>query len=168
MAGSLCGLWIDEAGGVHTTVEVEGGGRETRVAALRPFAWLGLEVRSNDPPIPERVTVEPLKGEGPYNRLAHAEDLATFNAFVRVAREGGNIDVIRPIESQFLLQQRERLYREMTFGQLRRCQLDIEVASPDGGFPDASRAEDRVLAIGLRIGGKNRLLLLDAMTDTAE
>ncbi|HEY1110044.1 MAG TPA: DNA polymerase domain-containing protein, partial [Opitutaceae bacterium] len=48
------------------------------------------------------------------------------------------------------------------------CQLDIEVAAPEGGFPDATRAEDRVLAIGLRVAGQNRLLLLAEMTDAAE
>src|SRR5215213_8858814 len=107
MAGSLCGVWVDEAGRVHTTIETENGGRQERLATLRPY------------------------------------------------------------ESQFLLQQRERLYREMTFGQLRRCQLDIEVAAPDGGFPDATRPDDRILAIGFRCNGKNRLLLLETMTDEA-
>ena len=51
---------------------------------------------------------------------------------------------------------------------MRRCQLDIETASTDGGFPDAARPGDRVLAIGLRCGGKNRLLVLAEMTDPAE
>ena len=78
------------------------------------------------------------------------------------------IDAIRPFESQFLLQHRQRLYRDLSFGQLRRCQLDIETASADGGFPDASRPGDRVLAIGLRAGGENRLLVLAEMTDAAE
>ena len=40
MAGSLCGVWVDEAGIVHTTIETAGGGRETRTQTLRPFAWL--------------------------------------------------------------------------------------------------------------------------------
>src|ERR1019366_8956333 len=67
----------------------------------------------------------------------------------------------------FLLQHRLRLYRDLSFGQLRRCQLDIETGSEDGGFSDAAKPGDRVLAIGLRQGGKN-LLLLEAMTDAAE
>jgi DNA polymerase, archaea type len=166
MAGSLCGVWVDEAGQVHTTVDTASGGRETRLSPLRPFAWLGTG--SAETEIPPGLSVTALNGDGPYNRLAHAEEIGAFQAFVRNARDGANVDVIRPLESQFLLQQRERLFREMSFGELRRCQLDIEVASPSGGFPDASRAEDRVLAIGLRGGGRNQLLLLEAMTDAAE
>jgi len=166
VAGSLCGVWVDDDGGVHTTVDTPDGGRETRTAELRPFAWLGTGSERQE--IPPGIEVESLQGEAPYHRLAHANTTGAFNPFVREARDGANLDVIRPFESQFLLQQRERLYRDLTFAQLRRCQLDIEVASPEGGFPDASRAEDRVIAIGLRIGGKNRLLLLEAMTDEAE
>lgn len=165
MAGSLCGVWVDESGAVHTTVETDGGGREDRVAALRPFAWLNA---TPDAALLGGLTLEELKGEGPYNRLVHAETLAVFNAFTRAEKPGLGVDAIRPLESQFLLQNRERLYRELSFGQLRRCQFDIEVAAPDGGFPDATRAEDRVLAIGIRCGGKNQLLLLEEMTDAAE
>src|SRR5688500_66543 len=165
MAGSLCGIWVDEAGGVHTTVETDGGGRESQVAALRPFAWLNA---TPEPAVLGPLAIEELRGEGPYSRLVHADTLAAFNAFNRTEKFGVSADIIRPLESQFLLQQRERMYRDMTFGQMRRCQLDIEVASPEGGFPDASRAEDRVLAIGLRVGGVNRLLLLEEMTDAAE
>jgi DNA polymerase, archaea type len=164
-AGSLCGVWVDEAGRVRTTVATADGGREEKVETLRPFAWL------NDAPPEtklEGLTFETLKGEGPFNRLVHAENLDAFDAFVRQARETISVDAIRPIESQFLLQQRQRLYRDLPFGALRRCQFDIEVASPAGGFPEAARPDDRVLAIGMRCGGKNRLLLLEEMTDAAE
>jgi DNA polymerase, archaea type len=162
---SLCGVWVDELGRIHTTIATAAGGREDRLATLRPFAWLtGIPAIE----LPGGITIEGLKGEGPYNRILHSETLEAYNRFTRGDRGGVNADIIRPLENQFLLQQRERLYREMTFGQLRRCQLDIEVASPDGGFPDASRPDDRVLAIGLRCGGKNRLLLLEEGSDEAE
>ena len=36
------------------------------------------------------------------------------------------------------------------------------------GFPDAARPDDRVLAIGLRSGEKNSLLVLEEATDAAE
>ena len=166
MTGSLCGVWVDETGRVHTSVVAADGGREVRVESLRPFAWL------NDTP-PEAnlhgLTLEKLAGPGPFDRLVHAESLGIFETFTKAAKQTSiSVDAIRPFESQFLLQQRQRLYRDLSFGQLRRCQLDIETASPDGGFPDAARPGDRVLAIGLRCGGKNRLLVLEEMTDPAE
>jgi len=166
MAGSLCGVWVDDAGQVHTTIETEGGGRAEQRATLRPFAWLGAGAETTA--ATAGLTIETLAGEGPFGRLAQAEEIGAFTEFVRATREGASVDVIRPLENQFLLQQRARLYGDMAFGQVRRCQLDIEVASPDGGFPDATRAEDRVLAVGLRVSGLNQLLLLDAMTDVAE
>ncbi|MEI6464792.1 MAG: DNA polymerase domain-containing protein [Verrucomicrobiota bacterium] len=166
MAGSLCGLWVDDTGRVHTTLALPDGGRIDRDGSLRPFAWLARGAERVA--LPAGVTVEPLRGEGSFAHLAHAEDMTAYDAFAAAARAAGGFDAIRPFENQYLLQQRERLYRELTFPQLRRCQLDIEVASPAGGFPDASRAEDRVLAIGLRSGGKNQLLLLTEPTDAAE
>lgn len=165
MSGSLCGVWVAEDGAVHTTVETDGGGRADRMATLRPFAWLNA---APPEPLPAGVSVEALGGEGPFNRLVHAETRAAFDAFAAVEKPGVSLDAIRPIESEFLLQQRQRLYAEMSFARLRRCQLDIEVAAPDGGFPDATRADDRVIAIGLRCGGKNTILTLAEMTDAAE
>jgi len=163
--GSLCGLWVDDDGLVHTTVATADGGREERRETLRPFAWLG------DFPVAEHVegiAVEELRGDGVFRQLIHAETLAAYEGFLAFARESGPVDAIRPLESQFLLQRRARLYRDLGFVRLRRCQLDIETDSPDGGFSDARRAGDRVLAVGLRCGGRNRLLLLEGEGAAAE
>ncbi len=166
MIGSLCGVWVDETGRVFTTVVAAEGGREERSEAFRPFGWL------NDTPPDANLhglTLEKLQGPGPFDRLVHAESLGVFETFIKAAKQTAiGLDVIRPLESQFLLQHRQRLYRDLSFAQLRRCQLDIETASSDGGFPDAARPGDRVLAVGLRCGGKNRLLVLADMTDAAE
>ena len=166
MTGSLCGVWVDETGRVFTTVVTADGGRGEQIGVFRPFGWL------NDTPLEANfhgITLEKLQGPGPYDRLVHAESLGVFETFTQAAKQTSiGLDVIRPLESQYLLQHRQRLYRELSFAQIRRCQLDIETASPDGGFPDAARPSDRVLAVGLRCGGKNRLLVLDEMTDAAE
>jgi DNA polymerase, archaea type len=166
MAASLCGVWVDDAGRVHTTLGTADGGREERIDSLRPFAWL------NDTPANANLhglTLERLAGTAPFDRLAHGEDRVAFDQLMQQARAAGaSVDAIRPLEGQYLLQHRQRLYRDLTFGQLRRLQLDIEVGSSDGGFPDASRPDDRILAIGLRFAGKPRLLLLDDRSDAAE
>lgn len=163
MPETLCGLWIDDAGKAHVSVSTPDGGRTERVAAFRPFAWVAESATIPD------ISFERLRGEGAFTWLAHADELARFDDFFRATREGAPIDVLKPYESQWLLQQRARLYAEMHFSELRRCQLDIETASEEpGGFSDARRAGDRILAIGLQCGERRELLQLEDETPDGE
>ncbi|AKC82009.1 DNA polymerase [Verrucomicrobia bacterium IMCC26134] len=164
MPGALCGLWVDEDGCVHTALECVDGKREVFVETLRPFAWLKAQALAEG----EGVSVEALIGDGVFNRLLHAETLGQFELWQEQAKALGGTDVIRPLESQYLLQSRRRLFAELPFSRLRRCQLDIETGSTDGSFSDATKAGDRVLAIGLRCGGENRFLVLGDDTPAAE
>ncbi len=162
-AGTLCGLWIDEAGKVHGCYATPTGGREERVEDFRPFAWLAAEAPHDG------IRFETLKGPGKFNRLAHADSLAAFESFFKAVREGAAIDVLKPYESQWLLQQRKRLFGDLKFADLRRCQLDIETgSSEEGGFSDARKAGDRVLAIGLECGSRRELLALEEDSDAGE
>jgi DNA polymerase elongation subunit (family B) len=164
--GLLFGVWVDEAGSVHTTVGAGGGERTERIEPFRPFVWLYTAPAQ---PVAPEITVEELTGEGVYRHLAHADTLAAYEAFLDSVRGvGGPIDSLRPLESQFLLQRRARLYGDLPFAQLRRCQLDIETDSADGRFSDPKKAGDRVLAVGLRWGGVNRLILLEDNSPAAE
>ncbi|MDR0352832.1 MAG: DNA polymerase [Opitutaceae bacterium] len=101
------------------------------------------------------VVIETLKGEGVFTRLAHAPARGVYEDFLAVAKKASvGTDAPRPLESQFLLQGRRRLFGDMAFHQLRRCQLDIETASSVAGeFSDPARPGDRVLAIGLQFSG---------------
>jgi DNA polymerase, archaea type len=163
MPETLCGLWIDDAGKAHVSVATPDGGRVERVENYRPFAWVG-----DGAAIPG-IEFERLRGEGAFPWLAHAEELTRFDDFFRATREGSTIDVLKPYESQWLLQQRARLYAELHFSELRRCQLDIETASEEpGGFSDARKAGDHVLAIGLQCGERRELLQLEEETADGE
>jgi DNA polymerase, archaea type len=165
MDGTLCGVWIDGEGRARVCVATPAGTREERTLPFEPFAWL----TSNPFDLPvSGVQFERLGGDAALGTLARAGSLEAFDGFMKAARDSVAVDAIRPLESQFLLQSRMRLYGDMGFGLLRRCQVDIETGSADGGFSDAERPEDRVLAIGMRSGGADRLLLLDEMTDEAE
>src|SRR5664280_392251 len=165
-AGELCGVWIDDEGLAHLALATAEGGREEKTDTFRPFAWLG------DAAVVQGVAgveVEPLKGEAPFRWLAHARTLPDFENFLREAPDGAAIDWIRPLENQYLLQRRRRLFGELTFLQLRRCQLDIETGrAAEGGFSDARNPADRILAIGLQFGARQRLLVLEEASDAAE
>ncbi|HEY1791873.1 MAG TPA: DNA polymerase domain-containing protein [Opitutaceae bacterium] len=165
MEGSLCGVWIGGDGAARVSVEAPGGGREERTLPFEPFAWLNVDPFGE--PV-AGVAIEALGGSAPLGLMARASSTDAFEGFTRQARDTAVVDVIRPMECQFLMQRRARLFADMGFAALRRCQVDIETGSADGAFSDPTRPGDRVLAIGMRHGGRDRLLLLGAMTDEAE
>lgn len=159
----LCGLWIDDEGRALVSVAAPDGSRREQVEPFRPFAWLGAR------PDDGRVAAEPLQGAGAFPWLVHGDALGDFEDFLKAARDGMAVDVLKPYESQWLLQRRARLYDGLPFGRLRRCQLDIETAATDeGGFSDAQREGDRILAIGLLCGDRRELLVLEEEGDAAE
>jgi len=162
-AESLCGLWIDDAGLVHVSVADGTGRRLERVEPYRPFAWL-KEARPG-----EGITIEQLSGDGTFSHLAHAETLAQLEKYLKAAPDGTARDLLKPYESQWLLQRRARLYADMHLAELRRCQLDIETACAEpGGFSEARNEGDRVLAIGLQCGERRELLVLEEESDAGE
>ena len=165
MDGTLCGVWVDGEGTARVSLARPDGGRDEGTLPFSPFAWLSAV--PPDSPV-SGVEFERLGGTAVLGTLARAASLEAFEGLLKAARNGVVADSIRPLESQFLIQHRARLYGEMGFSKLRRCQVDIETGSSDGGFSDAGSPGDRVLAIGMRSGGKNSLLLLDEMTDEAE
>lgn len=159
----ICGLWIADDGRAWVCTAQPDGSRREQVEPFRPFGWLGARVAHDG------ITYEELQGEGTFRWLAHAPDLAAFEVFFKSVRDGAPIDVLKPYESQWLLQRRARLYADLPFAQLRRCQLDIETGAAEAGaFSDARNPGDRVLAIGLQCGERRELLTLTEETDAGE
>ena len=140
-------------------------GRIESSEPLRPFAWISAEPVATPTVDTEIVALE---GDGAFRWLAKSKNLADYTTFAKAARDEVAVDAVRPLESQYLLETRHRLFTDVSFGALRRCQLDIETASSTGSFSDATNPEDRVLAIGLKFGDRDRTLVLEEMTDVAE
>lgn len=162
-AGPICGLWIDDDGRAQVCTAGPDGGRREGALPFRPFAWFSQALEG------EGLTIETLAGDGLFRHLLHADSLERFEAALKAAPEGSQRDVLKPYESQWLIQQRTRLYEGLPFAQLRRCQLDIETAAAEaGGFSDARNPDDRILAIGLQCGDVRELLTLDEESDAGE
>jgi len=160
---TLCGLWIDDAGRARVCRRTSDGGRKCEEIDFRPFAWIAGEVE------PVGIELEKLKGEGIFNRLVHASSPDALDQFLSTVPDGTQVDVLKPYESQWLLQRRERLFADLMFSELRRCQLDIETGAAEAGtFSDARKPGDRVLAIGLQCGDRRELLVLDDESDAGE
>ncbi len=163
---SLCGVWISPEGEAHQSWENGDGPRKCDTARFSPFVW-ALESAVEDLVVGASVT--DLSGEADYNRLVRFEEIEDYRDWVKQKGRTGSIDWIRQLEQQYLLSIEGRLFRDMSFSNLRRMQLDIETAcSEKGGFSDAKRPEDRVLAIGLQCGSNLDTLVLEERTDEGE
>lgn len=164
MTATLCGVWVDDDGRVHLSIATPEGGRTERMDQLRPFAWLTGEPETAT----AGVTLEKLKGEAAFPWLAHAETLAAYEGFLKTTKANGEIDAIRPLENQFLLQQRRRLYDGLPFTRLRRCQITVRMEESAASVSDSASPDARVLGIGLRQEGVNRQLLRQDATAAGE
>jgi len=163
---SLCGVWISPEGSAHLAWRAKDGSRREESGAFSPFLWSSSGIDWKESGARE---VEGLSGEGEYSQLVQFSDLPRFRDAVRQHGKAGAIDWIRMMEGQYLMAGRLRLFAHMGFSQLRRLQLDIETACEvEGGFSSPARKEDRILAIGLRMGDHTELLELEERSDEGE
>ncbi len=163
--GSICGVWIGPDGQARLSRQTAGNRRAEEEAAFRPFAWADRIPHGNS------FQTEELEGNAPFRRLISFENISAYKKVAAKRKTEARIETVRCLENQFLLGRQARLFERMTFGELRRCQLDIETAcSVPGGISDPRRAEDRVLAIGLRFSHEKepRLPVLEENSDQAE
>ena len=164
-AEPLCGVWIDKGGVAWVSRATAEGGRVESTEETRWFAWLSGEA---PPELGGAYDSQALKGEGVFTHLVESDSMADIYLLGKKVRGQQAVDVVKPRESQFLLRGKQRLFGDVKFTELRRCQLDIETASSGDAFSDPCQPEDRVLAIGLRFGESDRTLVLAEMTDEAE
>lgn len=163
---ALCGVWVDGSGVAQLTWASSDGGRRSESRPFTPFVW-GREGYGWDER--EGVVAEALSGEGEFNYLVRFDSLARYRECVSERGREGSIDWIRLLESQFLMEQRLRLFEGMHFEELRRLQLDIETACEvEGGFSNPKRKGDRVLAIGIQCGDAVETLTLEERNDKGE
>ena len=164
-AKPLCGVWIDKSGTAWVSRATADGDRVESTEATRWFAWSSGAAPTD---FDGDCDSHRLNGEGVFTHLVESNSMATIDRLAKQLRGQLAIDVVKPRESQFLLRGKQRQFADVKFIELRRCQLDIETASSGDAFSNPDEPEDRVLAIGLRFGDRDRTLVLTEMTDAAE
>ncbi len=120
----------------------EGTGTMAEEAAFRP--WL-LSERAN---VWRDTQITELAGNHAYRYLVEFADWRSFQDAVRAAQDAGErfFRLRSPIE-QYLVQSGQTLFKEMTFTDLRRLQIDIETL----GF-NAHEPESKVIVVAMRLG----------------
>lgn len=161
----ICGVHVDEAGTVWLCHATGDARTETADGHLNAFVWADSGAGCVG------ASVERLEGAAPLGFLWRFEQVEDYYNLLRLKPKPAALEYVRQLEGHFMLQNRLRMFDGLRFGQLRRCQLDIETAcSVPGGFSSPKRKEDRILSIGLRFGAAEQpvFLNLEAMTDAAE
>lgn len=150
---------MDKAGQVQAAQVESGGVRLTTSFSFRPFTWLDQDLEGS----------ERLGGEGAYQWRKALDSPKELTDFLKAQKGEASFETLKPLEHQFLMTSKQRFFNGMTFGELRRCQLDIETFSGEPNrFPDPTRGDDRVIAIGLRMGERTQLLEVVAIDDESE
>ena len=130
-------------------------GLRTEDAPFYPFFFLSDIKLLRDFPR-QRYLVQTLKGANDHRYLvvfntwqAHWEAVRHLQEVTGShTRRPQQIYVIPNPEQQYLMQTGQTLFKDMSFDEVHRLQLDIEVLATHG-FPHAERAEDRIILIAL-------------------
>ncbi len=121
-------------------------GAETLAEESPSRPWL-LSERAN---VWRDTQITELAGEHAYRYLVEFADWRSFQDAVRAAQDAGErfFRLRSPVE-QYLVQSGQTLFKEMTFTELRRLQLDIETL----GF-NAHDPEGKVIVVAMRMGNE--------------
>lgn len=116
--------------------------------------WIAVEASSRLLRRP-RIDVEELAGDLPLNRLIRFPQRGDFrDATEGLANDDLSVISIRSPISQYLIDSGITLFKEMTFEQVRRLQLDIETLSLEPTAPDAE-----VVMVALKQDGHEEVLI---------
>jgi len=146
------------AGGDRMVLFRRSGDRVTsEEVPFRPFLWLESAATLDGFAGPHET--EPLAGDGALRALARVPTWKALDqalAWLRKTTGLGAGDarapyfVLQDPVQQFLMDSGRTLFQGLTFGGLRRMQLDIETQTEEGyEFSNPDREGDRILAIGL-------------------
>ncbi len=162
--GRICGAFVADNGDAFLCCATPDGGRTQTKFRFSPFAWTSREMPFDnfaDLRAPENGVRAPL------DRILRFADPAHAEEFFKKRDKSLPYFRLPSVENQLFTERGLRPFAEMRFGEIRRMQLDIEVASADDSFPNASRAEDRIIAVGMA-GCAEKIAELESFDDDAE
>ena len=129
--------------------------------------------------VPEGVCVRTLAGEGFYKFDCSFSNIDLYETALKELKKitgksasftGSPYKVFSDLPQQYLIRNDLRLFKGMTFPEVRRMQFDIETLCSEGyDFPNAARKEDAVIIISLRDStGWEKVLSLDQFPSEKE
>jgi len=149
---------VDWDGKATLFVRAPEGTLETVRVPFEP--WLLVTERVLGEELDGVAQIVPLEGEGVFRERVCFRNLRAYTDGTRELRKltgksatsvGSPYRVVSDFQQQFLSTCPVRLFRGMTFPEVRRLQLDIEtLTTPGFDFPNAEREQDQIMMIALR------------------
>ena len=165
---SICGIWSDGSN-IHLSLADNSGERRVDVIKFSPFLWTSASASCD---FAKSVLLNPPSNglpRTPLDAVMLFDSVADMDKYFKARDKSLPADRISNVENQFLTRTQARMFGGMSFQQMRRLQLDIEVVCESGeGFPSASRKNDRIIAVGLSGEGGEKILEIKDFTDEAE
>ena len=134
----------------------DGDTRRTQRAPFTPWLLCGDDYAAA---VEGARDVQPLQGKGRLNRLVTFDSWDACQKAHKVLAKAANTTASAPTApffcvtdpvQQYLMQSGETLFKDMTFEQVRRMQVDIEcLTTPGYDFCNADREGDAIIAIAL-------------------
>ncbi len=162
----LCGIYAANNGKIFLAKVGDNNTRICESIDFKPYVWTSHEVSADnfeDLQSPDNVSINL-----PLNRLIYFSSPDELADYTTKRNKGFPFFKLTSIENQFLSANNLRMFFGMRFDEIRRMQLDIEVYSQDGVFPNASRKDDRIIAVGISCNGVNEIVELESFDDEGE
>ncbi len=154
IGATTCIVSVEPTGHDEFLVYRREAGGETTWAVERQPPW--IVVRPESPLASGRnATVEPLAGDLPLSSRVTFRNRGEFrDAIGSIANDDLSVIAIKSPITQYLVASGNTMFKEMTFGDLRRLQLDIETLGLDPADPEAE-----VIMVALRQGDVEDVLV---------
>ncbi|MBP3358305.1 MAG: DNA polymerase [Opitutales bacterium] len=163
---SICGVWCKDST-VHLCLCNQDGLRSEVSHNFSPYLWTSSDATCDYARLEKLSLPTQSQPATPLDTLMFFDSIGDMDKYFKSRNKSLPIERLSSVENQYLTFSQQRMFANMPFSKIRRVQVDIEVKGSQG-FPNASRKEDRIIAVGISGFGGEKIIELAEFTDDAE
>ena len=163
---SICGVWCNNST-VHLCLCNEDGSRSEVSHEFSPYLWTSLDATCDYARLEKLSLPSQSQPATPLDALMFFDSIGDMDKYFKSRNKALPIEKLSSVENQYLTFSQQRMFGNLPFSKIRRVQVDIEVKGSQG-FPNASRKDDRIIAVGISGFGGEKIIEIAEFTDDAE
>ena len=162
----ICGIWC-EGSTAHLCVSDKDGSRKEITEQFSPYLWTSSDASCEYAKTEKLALPEDSSLSTPLDTLMSFDSIDNMEKYFKARNKALPVERISVAENQYLTLTQKRMFAGVPFSKIRRLQLDIEVVGT-AGFPNATKKDDRIIAVGISGYGGEKIIEIAEMTDEAE